>query len=99
MTETCATVTSNSGEDYVNRPDSCGPAAAVAELLAQARLPAEAEQLGPVPAGDDRERMLVRVPRRRAPELAAALRDAAAVRSVRKAADPVRIQVDPLTLF
>ena len=32
MTETCATVTSNGAEDYVNRPDSCGPAAAVAEL-------------------------------------------------------------------
>jgi long-chain acyl-CoA synthetase len=32
MTETCATVTSNSAEDYANRPDSCGPAAAVAEL-------------------------------------------------------------------
>ncbi len=70
-----------------------------AALLAQARLPAEAELLGPVPAGDDKERMLVRVPRRRAPELAAALHDAAALRSVRKAADPVRIQVDPLTLF
>jgi long-chain acyl-CoA synthetase len=32
MTETCATVTSNAGEDYINRPDSCGPAAAVCEL-------------------------------------------------------------------
>jgi long-chain acyl-CoA synthetase len=32
MTETCATVTSNGAEDYVNRPDSCGPAAAVAAL-------------------------------------------------------------------
>jgi len=32
MTETCATVTSNGAEDYMNRPDSCGPAAAVAEL-------------------------------------------------------------------
>jgi len=32
MTETCATVTSNGAEDYVHRPDSCGPAAAVAEL-------------------------------------------------------------------
>jgi len=32
MTETCATVTSNAAEDYQNRPDSCGPAAAVAEL-------------------------------------------------------------------
>lgn len=39
MTETCATVTSNSGEDYQNRPDSCGPAAAVAEL--QIRDPAD----------------------------------------------------------
>jgi long-chain acyl-CoA synthetase len=32
MTETCATVTSNGSEDYINRPDSCGPAAAVARL-------------------------------------------------------------------
>jgi long-chain acyl-CoA synthetase len=32
MTETCATVTSNGAEDYVNRPDSCGPAAPVAAL-------------------------------------------------------------------
>ncbi|MFN3585224.1 class I adenylate-forming enzyme family protein [Phenylobacterium sp.] len=32
MTETCATVTSNGAEDYVNRPDSCGVAAAVAEI-------------------------------------------------------------------
>jgi long-chain acyl-CoA synthetase len=32
MTETCATVTSNGAEDYLNRPDSCGPAAAVCEL-------------------------------------------------------------------
>jgi len=32
MTETSATVTSNGGEDYANRPDSCGVAAAVARL-------------------------------------------------------------------
>ena len=32
MTETCATVTSNGAEDYTHRPDSCGPAAPVAEL-------------------------------------------------------------------
>ncbi|MBL8554189.1 MAG: acyl--CoA ligase [Phenylobacterium sp.] len=32
MTETCAAVTSNNGEDYINRPESCGPAAAVAKL-------------------------------------------------------------------
>jgi long-chain acyl-CoA synthetase len=39
MTETCATVTSNGAEDYMNRPDSCGPAAAVAEI--QIRDPAD----------------------------------------------------------
>ena len=32
MTETCATVTSNGSEDYVNRPDSCGPPAPIAKL-------------------------------------------------------------------
>ncbi|TWJ22547.1 replication restart DNA helicase PriA [Micromonospora endolithica] len=76
-----------------------GPAAAVADLLAEARLPAEAELLGPVPADGDRERMLVRVPRARAAALAGALHSAAGVRTARKAADPVRLQVDPLTLF
>ncbi len=32
MTETMATVTSHAAEDYLNRPDSCGPAVAVADL-------------------------------------------------------------------
>ena len=32
MTETMATVTSHTAEDYLNRPDSCGPAVAVADL-------------------------------------------------------------------
>ena len=32
MTETMATVTGHSSEDYLNRPDSCGPAVAVADL-------------------------------------------------------------------
>ena len=32
MTETMATVTSHSGEDYCHRPDSCGPPVPVAEL-------------------------------------------------------------------
>ncbi|MEU5937965.1 primosomal protein N' [Micromonospora sp. NPDC047548] len=76
-----------------------GPAAAVADLLAEARLPDGAEVLGPVPADDERERMLVRVPRARAVALAEALHTAAGVRSARKAADPVRLQVDPLSLF
>ena len=32
MTETSGTVTRHDGEDYLNRPDSCGPPVAVAEL-------------------------------------------------------------------
>jgi long-chain acyl-CoA synthetase len=32
MTETSAAVTSNGAEDYIHRPESCGPPAAVAEL-------------------------------------------------------------------
>ncbi|MEU4643870.1 primosomal protein N' [Micromonospora sp. NPDC023814] len=76
-----------------------GLPAAVADLLAEARLPAEAELLGPVPADGERERMLVRVPRARAAALAGALHSAAGVRTARKAVDPVRLQVDPLSLF
>ncbi|MDO3704228.1 primosome assembly protein PriA [Micromonospora sp. C28SCA-DRY-2] len=76
-----------------------GQPAAVADLLAEARLPAEAELLGPVPADGERERMLVRVPRARAAALAEALHSAAGVRTARKATDPVRLQVDPLALF
>ncbi|QDY07639.1 primosomal protein N' [Micromonospora sp. HM134] len=76
-----------------------GGADAVADLLAQTRLPDGAEVLGPVPADEDRERMLVRVPRSRAAALAGALHTAAGVRSARRAAEPVRLQVDPLSLF
>jgi long-chain acyl-CoA synthetase len=46
MTETCATVTSNGAEDYINRPDSCGPAAAVCEL--QIRDPGDGKTVLPV---------------------------------------------------
>jgi primosomal protein N' (replication factor Y) len=76
-----------------------GTPAAVAELLDVVRLPQGAELLGPVPADDDQERMLVRVSRGRAAEMARALHEAAAVRSAKKAAQPVRIQVDPADLF
>ncbi|MBQ1021109.1 primosomal protein N' [Micromonospora sp. D93] len=76
-----------------------GAAEAVADLLAAARLPDDAEVLGPVPAEEGRERMLVRVPRARAAALADALHSAAGARAARKAADPVRLQVDPLSLF
>ncbi|MFC0033817.1 primosomal protein N' [Micromonospora chaiyaphumensis] len=76
-----------------------GVADAVADLLAGTRLPDDAEVLGPVPADEGRERMLVRVPRARAAALAGALHAAAGQRSARKAADPVRLQIDPLSLF
>ncbi len=72
-----------------------GAPAAVADLLETARLPATAQILGPVPAGDTGERMLVRVPRSDGRILAAALSEAQAVRSARKATDPVRVQLDP----
>ena len=69
-----------------------GTPAALADLLASV----DGEVLGPVPDGE-LERALVRVPRARGHELAAALKAAAAVRSARKA-EPVRIELDPLRL-
>jgi primosomal protein N' (replication factor Y) len=88
-----------------------GGAKAVAEVLAA--LPADIEVLGPVeidepgdPAGPDRsdddagprERALLRVPRARGRALAAALHAAQAARSTRKAADPVRVRLDPVEI-
>ena len=86
------------------------PPAAIRELLADARLPGGAEVLGPVPVppasgpqagGDaqDRERALVRVPRAEGHALARALKEAQGVRSARKAAETVRVQIDPLELI
>jgi primosomal protein N' (replication factor Y) len=76
-----------------------GTPSAVADLLAAASLPDPREVIGPVPLGDGAERMLVRVPRSAGAELATALHAAAAGRSARKAADPVKIQLDPQQLF
>jgi primosomal protein N' (replication factor Y) len=76
-----------------------GKAEAVAEFLDAARLPDDVELLGPVPAADDQERMLLRVSRGRAAALARALHEAAAVRSVKKANLPIRIQIDPSELL
>jgi primosomal protein N' (replication factor Y) len=88
-----------------------GAPAAVDELVAAARLPAAAEVLGPVPAGPGPveggggqppgpvQRLLIRVPRADGAALAGALHDAAAVRTARKAPEPVRVQLDPLELF
>jgi primosomal protein N' (replication factor Y) len=76
-----------------------GPAAAVHELLAAARLPPDAQVIGPVPVGAAGERVLVRVPRTRGADLARELKAAAAGRSARKSAEPVRIQFDPHELI
>lgn len=75
-----------------------GPAAAVADLLAAADLPGSAQVIGPVPLDADTERMLVRVPRESGTALARALKVAAASRSSRRSAAPVRIQLDPTEL-
>jgi primosomal protein N' (replication factor Y) len=77
-----------------------GPAAALAEFAATVKLPPEVEQLGPVPldADGERERLLLRVPRRDGRALAVALHAAQASRSARKVADPLRVQLDPLEL-
>jgi len=76
-----------------------GSAEAVADMLNAIRLPDGVEVLGPVPANDDQERMLLRVSRSNAAGLAHALHEAASVRSARKATLPVRVQVDPADLF
>ncbi len=49
-------------------------------------------------ADGERERLLLRVPRRDGRALAAALHAAQAGRSARKVADPLRVQLDPLDL-
>ncbi|WP_417323602.1 primosome assembly protein PriA [Dactylosporangium cerinum] len=76
-----------------------GTPTAVADLLALAKLPPGAEVLGPVPADEGQERMLVRTGRAGGRALALALRTAAGLRSARKTGDPVRVQVDPLDLL
>lgn len=87
-----------------------GAPVAVAALIEQASLPPSAELLGPVdlpagvrrPAGsepgDPAVRMLVRVRREEGLALAAALRQAVAVRSARHDDDVVRVQIDPVHL-
>jgi primosomal protein N' (replication factor Y) (superfamily II helicase) len=113
-----------------------GPGRAVAELLAAAVLPPEADVLGPIPLDggglgrdeperlsnpevssevdednefsgkdevdgvkDQQVRVLVRVPRSASMPLAAALQAAQGVRSARKDAGAVRVQLDPAELI
>ncbi|MFF8946532.1 primosomal protein N' [Streptomyces sp. NPDC014864] len=88
-----------------------GPPEAVAEFLRAARLPPEAEVLGPVPfpvtspgrprrsgeppPGEHWDRALVRVPPGSGTALAAALKAAQAARTARGGADAVRVRIDP----
>ena len=75
------------------------PPAALAELTAALDGPAGLQTIGPVPVDRETQRLLLRVPRARGAELAQALRAAAAGRSARRSAEPVRIQLDPHELF
>ncbi|AWV48957.1 primosome assembly protein PriA [Mycobacterium leprae Kyoto-2] len=85
-----------------------GTTGAVNELLQEARLPDEADLLGPVdlpqgvrrpagtPLGAPISRLLVRVPREQGWQLAASLRRGIGVLSVRQTHQLVRVQIDPL---
>ncbi|WP_369133453.1 primosomal protein N' [Modestobacter sp. I12A-02662] len=78
--------------------------AALADFLEALRLPEGADVLGPVPEPPrpgqegERERYLVRVRRSDGLALARALHDVQGVRSARKVAEHVRVQLDPLEL-
>ena len=74
-----------------------GDPGAVDDATTLLSAPPGAEVLGPVPVGDDEERVVVRVPRAQGAALSHALRELQQVRSGRKL-DPVRIQVDPAEL-
>ena len=75
-----------------------GSPEAIAGLLDAVQLPSDTEELGPVPLDQERERLLLRVPRAEGNALATALHAAQSVRSARKASDQVRVQLDPLQL-
>jgi primosomal protein N' (replication factor Y) len=72
-----------------------GDRRAVEAALRQAQLPAEADQLGPLPVADDAVRVLVRAPLAQRPAVAAALVAMKAVRSARKEKTSVQVRMDP----
>jgi primosomal protein N' (replication factor Y) len=74
-----------------------GSPGAVDDAVTLLAPPDTAEVLGPVDLDDDESRVVVRVPRAQGPALSRALGELQRVRSSRKL-DPVRIQVDPLSL-
>lgn len=71
------------------------PRKAVQEALASMQLPPGVEALGPLPAGEDAVRFLLRAPLEVGDSLAEALTALRAVRSAHKEAVPVAIRVDP----
>lgn len=73
-----------------------GDLGALDDVIHLLDLPEGAEVLGPVPV-DGEHRILLRVPRSQGAALSGVLGDLQRVRSARKL-DPVRIQVDPLTI-
>jgi primosomal protein N' (replication factor Y) len=87
-----------------------GTSEAIAEFIGVAQLPADAQVLGPVPAGtyppryagnesadrpEPQERALIRIGRKEGLALARALHAAQATRSARKDGAAVRVQLDP----
>ena len=81
-----------------------GTPAAIAEFVAAASLPGQAQLLGPVPvetsprpgvSAETQERALIRIDRGEGLALARALHVAQATRSARKDGGPVRVQLDP----
>ncbi|MFX0576530.1 primosomal protein N' [Nocardia nepalensis] len=88
-----------------------GTSDAIAELLSAAKLPDNADLLGPVPlppgarkpfdSGDtpaEVERMLLRVHRTSGAALARALTAAQAIRSTHRSDAPLRVQIDPVDI-
>ncbi len=69
--------------------------ALVDEVLAHPALDGLADVLGPMPLDDDNERLLLRVPRRNGPALAAAVAAVQRARRPRKGEAPVRVRLDP----
>jgi primosomal protein N' (replication factor Y) len=74
-----------------------GSPAGVAEVAEALTGRDRLDVLGPVPVGDDQERLLLRMPRPDGAELAGLLAHLAATRSARKAG-PMRIELDPREL-
>ncbi|WP_066362223.1 primosome assembly protein PriA [Herbidospora mongoliensis] len=77
-----------------------GSPSAIREMLGLVTLPEGVEVLGPVPVGrTEEERAVLRAPKSKGAELAKVLKGAAGVRSARKAAEVVRVDIDPLDLL